>query len=256
MTTTTDTPENAALGPDDFDAQDATLDALRETDELTPDWEYSEGFLTALVCCRRAIEPEEYWPALLGESFQPMAHMEFVWRWKRRWQEIATALDAEVESLEDERALQPEVIDLRGGLLASPEPQDADVDLSALPSFGENWAGGFLDAVRLWPEEWMPPRDREAASLLNEALAAIERLAEPDTGTPAVSMYSEDGPPSVSERRLEDFADAIWATYDLRRLWKSLGPRIEAVRKAPTPGRNDPCPCGSGKKYKKCHGAG
>ncbi|MGH7445888.1 MAG: SEC-C metal-binding domain-containing protein, partial [Longimicrobiales bacterium] len=23
-----------------------------------------------------------------------------------------------------------------------------------------------------------------------------------------------------------------------------------------TVGRNDPCPCGSGKKYKKCHGAG
>jgi SEC-C motif-containing protein len=23
----------------------------------------------------------------------------------------------------------------------------------------------------------------------------------------------------------------------------------------PRPGRNDPCPCGSGKKYKKCHGA-
>jgi len=21
-------------------------------------------------------------------------------------------------------------------------------------------------------------------------------------------------------------------------------------------GRNEPCPCGSGKKYKKCHGAG
>jgi len=25
---------------------------------------------------------------------------------------------------------------------------------------------------------------------------------------------------------------------------------------APRPGRNDPCPCGSGKKYKKCHGSG
>ena len=23
----------------------------------------------------------------------------------------------------------------------------------------------------------------------------------------------------------------------------------------PKPGRNDPCPCGSGKKYKKCHGS-
>jgi preprotein translocase subunit SecA len=29
----------------------------------------------------------------------------------------------------------------------------------------------------------------------------------------------------------------------------------ETVRKQPTVGRNDPCPCGSGKKYKKCCGA-
>jgi preprotein translocase subunit SecA len=27
------------------------------------------------------------------------------------------------------------------------------------------------------------------------------------------------------------------------------------VRTQPKVGRNDPCPCGSGKKYKKCHGA-
>ncbi len=26
------------------------------------------------------------------------------------------------------------------------------------------------------------------------------------------------------------------------------------VRETPKVGRNDPCPCGSGKKYKKCHG--
>jgi preprotein translocase subunit SecA len=33
--------------------------------------------------------------------------------------------------------------------------------------------------------------------------------------------------------------------------------RAKAVtsRAAAAPGRNDPCPCGSGKKYKKCHGA-
>jgi SEC-C motif domain protein len=28
------------------------------------------------------------------------------------------------------------------------------------------------------------------------------------------------------------------------------------VREAPKVGRNEPCPCGSGKKFKKCHGAG
>jgi preprotein translocase subunit SecA len=27
------------------------------------------------------------------------------------------------------------------------------------------------------------------------------------------------------------------------------------VREQPKIGRNEPCPCGSGKKYKKCHGA-
>jgi preprotein translocase subunit SecA len=26
------------------------------------------------------------------------------------------------------------------------------------------------------------------------------------------------------------------------------------TRDAPKVGRNDPCPCGSGKKYKQCHG--
>lgn len=33
-------------------------------------------------------------------------------------------------------------------------------------------------------------------------------------------------------------------------------PKGQTVRyEAPKPGRNDPCPCGSGKKYKKCCGA-
>jgi preprotein translocase subunit SecA len=32
--------------------------------------------------------------------------------------------------------------------------------------------------------------------------------------------------------------------------------RVPASSDKKEPGRNDPCPCGSGKKYKKCHGAG
>jgi len=30
--------------------------------------------------------------------------------------------------------------------------------------------------------------------------------------------------------------------------------QVQAVRQGPKVGRNDPCPCGSGKKYKKCCG--
>jgi preprotein translocase subunit SecA len=33
-------------------------------------------------------------------------------------------------------------------------------------------------------------------------------------------------------------------------------PQAPVRRDAPKVGRNDPCPCGSGKKYKQCHGRG
>jgi preprotein translocase subunit SecA len=39
-------------------------------------------------------------------------------------------------------------------------------------------------------------------------------------------------------------------------LRSSLGPVGGTMGDLPEVGRNDPCPCGSGKKYKKCHGAG
>jgi preprotein translocase subunit SecA len=31
-------------------------------------------------------------------------------------------------------------------------------------------------------------------------------------------------------------------------------PKVTIRRDTPKVGRNDPCPCGSGKKYKNCHG--
>ena len=244
------------LTPEDFDALDAELDLLREEDEETPEWEFCEGFLAALVCMRRVVPAEEYWPVLLGPDFRPMEHMEFVWRWRRRWEEIATALDQPVEELDDERTYQPEVLDTRGALLALPPDQRSEGDLANLPAYAQVWAIGFLSAVESWPEDWLPPRDPEAAEMIEAALADIGAVTEGDAGEPAFSMYSEDGPPSVSNERLEAVASAIWTVYDLRQVWRSIGPRIEPVRKAAEPGRNDPCPCGSGKKYKKCHGAG
>ncbi|MES2940551.1 MAG: UPF0149 family protein [Pseudomonadota bacterium] len=250
------TPDPAPLTPEDFDALDDELDRMREQHEEIPQWEFCEGFLAALVCTRREVPADEYWPVLLGDHFRPMEHMEFVLRWRLRWQEIAFALDQPVETLEDERTYHPEALDTRGAVLSLPAEQRAEGDLEGLPAYGQVWALGFMYAVENWPDDWLPPRDADAAQMLDAALEDIVALTEDDTDAPAVSMYSEDGPPSVSEERLDRVAGAIWAVYSLRQLWRSMGPRTRPVRKADAVGRNDPCPCGSGKKYKKCHGAG
>jgi uncharacterized protein len=189
-----------------------------------------------------------------GLFADPIQQQRFFDLWSRRRAEIVAALDAKVESLDDERTYSPEVLDTRGAIASLPEDQRAEVEGEELPSFGQVWALGFMYAVESWPEEWVAPRDKEAAEWLNDALDRIVALTEDDTGKPELSMFSEDGPPSISQARIDAFGDAIWAVYDLRQLWKSMGPRVEAIRKQPEPGRNDPCPCGSGKKYKKCHG--
>jgi preprotein translocase subunit SecA len=46
--------------------------------------------------------------------------------------------------------------------------------------------------------------------------------------------------------------EAFDAAYTQRRPGQTLNP---IVREEPKVGRNDPCPCGSGKKWKRCHGA-
>ena len=273
---TSPTPDHAATAPalsrDYIDALETLLDDLRTRSEEIPQWEFCDGFLTALVCSRRAIGPSEYLPMLLGDGaaidlaegeslplLEPFAdaaqQAQFLALWQRRWNEVEQALDTDVKTLDDERTFEPDVMDMRGAVAALSEAERAELDGQDIPSFAQVWALGFMFAVENWPEEWQPPRDKETAQWLDEALDSIVALTEDDTGTPSVSMYAEDGPPSVSQARVELFGEAIWAVYDLRQLWKSVGPRIETLRKAPEPGRNDPCTCGSGKKLKKCCGA-
>jgi uncharacterized protein len=253
----------APLDHDDFDALDAILDDLRTRGDDVPQWEFCEGAMAALLCTRRLILPSEYFPVLLGTgeeegdtSFADEAQFQrFMSLWTRRWNEVATALGSDVETLEDERSYHPEVMDVRGAVASLPEEARAEIGDQELPAFGQVWALGFMFVVENWAEDWAAPRDKETAEWLNDALDTIVTLTEDDTAPPTVCMHSDDGPPSVSEERLNAFGAAIWAVYDLRQLWQSLGPRIEPARKAEEPGRNDLCWCGSGKKYKKCHGA-
>ena len=251
---------------------DDLLDDLRTRGEEIPQWEFCDGFLTALVCTRRPIEAAEYLPMLLGdgetleltndedmtkiEEFKDMEQQQrFLELFERRMAEVREQLDTEVKTLDDERTFHPEAMDVRGALLSLPEEERAEAMEGEIPSFGQIWSFGFMFVVENWTDEWAAPRDKEAATWYNNSLNAIVELTEDDTGTPVICMYDEDGPASTSQQRVEAFGEAIWAIYDLRQLWKSMGPRQETIVKGAQPGRNDPCPCGSGKKFKKCHGA-
>jgi uncharacterized protein len=265
MNTNTNTEiSSSAVSSDEFDAIDAILDELRTRYDETPQWEFCEGFLAAVVCGRRTIPEAEVLDVLLalgedeaGEgSFADAAQQaRFMDIWNRRLVEVRTALDTEPKSLDEDGAYQPEVMDVRAAIAELPAEERDAIDASEIPAFAQVWALGFMFAVETWSDDWAPPRDKDAAKWLDASLQAVVALTEEDEGLPEVSPFSEDGPPTMSVARLDAFAEAVWATYDLREIWRTLGPRVTTLRKTVELGRNDPCHCGSGKKYKKCHGA-
>ena len=260
-------PATEPLEGADFDELEAILDDLRTRDDEVPQWEFLEGAMAALVSMRRPVPANDWLPLLLGTGDLPTAPQaqgthfaqtaqfeRFMALWSRREAEVGLALSTDVDTLEDERSYHPETMDVRGAIAALPEA-DRPPAGEPLPSYGQVWALGYLFVVEQWSDEWTRPRDRETAQWIDEALDAIVALSEDDTGKPALNLHDEQAPPSVSQARLDGFAQALWAAHDLHRIWKSLGPRIEPARQDPKPGRNDLCWCGSGRKFKRCHGA-
>jgi uncharacterized protein YecA (UPF0149 family) len=92
---------------------------------------------------------------------------------------------------------------------------------------------------------------------IEKAHAVTGRLAEdPGTRTIAAGTVVLRAAKGLTETMLRVFPDALAEYAHLGR--SVLGGAGEMVAQAPTQvtrvGRNDPCPCGSGKKFKKCCG--
>ena len=156
MTTETLPPMDNA----EFDTLESILDDLRERDEEVPQWEFCEGAMAALLCTRRPVSAEEALPVVVGVggeeaelAFADAAQeAQFMVLWTRRWNEVAASLAAKVESLDDERAYHPEVMDVRGAVAMLPEAERSEMAGQALPAFGQVWALGFMFVVENWDE--------------------------------------------------------------------------------------------------------
>ena len=66
---------------------------------------------------------------------------------------------------------------------------------------------------------------------------------------------SEVPPAFGAPRQTPEAASPAAAPRQPARVGGDDAPVKQVKREEPKVGRNDPCPCGSGKKYKKCHGA-
>ena len=95
--------------------------------------------------------------------------------------------------------------------------------------------------------------ERRAAADHASALARITALT---LDAPALDAHLQRVYSGQTLVRDDIFDEACFAVQDLRLWWLDHAPKPATRRVEATPGRNDPCPCGSGKKYKKCHGAG
>lgn len=112
---------------------------------------------------------------------------------------------------------------------------------------GEAWAWGFWEGMNLHPDAWEPIWTSNIAALAQSIyLLGAEEIEESE-------MPLVDDP--VKRHKLAVEMEA--AIPEIYRFW--LPHRKSAItpvqRETPKVGRNDPCPCGSGKKFKKCCGA-
>lgn len=117
---------------------------------------------------------------------------------------------------------------------------------------GEEWIGGFAQGLELWPQNWEKALPEEEAEALRADLDAV-----------LAPWGADDAASAADEARLGWLEEAGDTVSALVARWRELELEVAvpvaveapALPKAAGPGRNEPCPCGSGKKYKKCHGA-
>jgi uncharacterized protein len=129
-----------------------------------------------------------------------------------------------------------------------PEPDDA-AELGPVSRALMTWVAGFNHAVAAFPDLDEMPDDAVMA-----ALARLYRHlpAETDEERELVEMLDREQPLAGLDEAIEELVATVADLYDLT---SDLRYKVETVRReTPKVGRNDPCPCGSGKKFKQCHG--
>jgi uncharacterized protein len=217
------------LSSDELARVDALLEAVDPDAAMV--LEELDGFLTALACSPRPM-PDDDALALAcgGEPGAPAA---------------ASAQRDELGAL-----LRRHRLSIVAALHAGEGLEPVMERDEAGESLGNLWAIGFLRGIDAQPDDWVGLDDDEDLLDWLEPFGLLAEERDLETGE-IVEPIDDDRAALIED--MIDSAFAFYHHYEPAR-HKATAPS-PARRDRSAPGRNDPCPCVSGRKYKRCCGA-
>ncbi|MCD0419372.1 UPF0149 family protein [Rubrivivax sp. JA1024] len=201
-----------------------------------------DGFIAALLVCPEMIAPGDWLPAVWGGDadepapFTDLDHANSIFALiMQHYNEIATTLATHPERY---RPLMPGIG--TGNVV------------------WEMWIDGFGAAVDMWPEHW--ERLQEADDATRAAFNSLSGLVDISAMMVEISEDDREALAKTADDKVTGWLMALnsWRiAHDPspRTIeWGPPTPPAPPPKKQHKIGRNEPCPCGSGKKYKRCCG--
>jgi len=203
-----------------------------EHDDAVLDLSEFDGFITAVVSGPTVIMPSTWMPALWGgeenaPAWESIEDYQFIFGLMVRHMNMTSAT-----LMDDPAGFEPMFLE---------STYDGRTSWVV-----DEWCAGYMRGVALYPESAVTIPE------MIELLAPIRQFAHPD------GWDELEGKDRREIRALqEQIAPAVRAihAYWLARRTPPDAAISTYVRAEPKVGRNDPCPCGSGRKHKRCCGA-
>ncbi|MEP6740077.1 MAG: UPF0149 family protein [Caldimonas sp.] len=254
-------PPIGAAAQDLSDAEFAELDAILAAipEPLEPlDVVMLDGYLCGVIVQPALIDAETWLPYV----FDACGH---------RWGEAEPSAEqsrARVLALRRHAAINRSIAEFGGfdPFVLEPMPADGEGEVAQDVGPGDGatgspaedpvaatllpWVAGFEQAAHLFPCLAEIPDPAVAMTL-----ARLYRFlpAQSDEDRAVADVLARERPLADLDDGIGEIVACVGELYDLT---EPLRYKVEAVRRgAPKVGRNEPCPCGSGRKFKQCHGA-
>lgn len=195
-----------------------------------------DGFFAALIAGPEIVMPSEYYPEVFGGEMSDTCEFasldeanEILGLLMRHWNDIAATLNKD-------EVYVPLLL----------KDQDGTVH-------GNDWARGFMRGMGMRHNGWaeLVNDEENGGCLIPMMMLCHEHDDDPEMRPKPISPEQRE---NVTAHMVAGLLGAYRYFREHRQDYASTVFTPEPRRSTPKIGRNDPCLCGSGKKYKRCCG--